>query len=200
MVGIKYNRYQPKLIHMLDSGLGIYISPFLGPDGSRAVVGGPHPLVSKMECHFSQQSKAANGRTISMFFSSQLQMYLDGYDISPHSGLKWSGDLNETSCYSARTLNKFQQAEHVGTEASYRCRKCRACKDCKCGPYLEEVSRKAEDEQQIINNSVTFNEKDQRLECVLPLTDDPAKALANNKSKALKVYHQWVWKLKQKPE
>ena len=67
--------------------------------------------------------------------------------------------------------------------------------NCKCAPLMEEVSRKEEIEQHLIDGSVTFNEKEKRVECVLPLLDNPSKVLGDSSKSAHKIYHRWVAKL-----
>ena len=201
MIGIKYNRYQPKKIHELDSGLAIYRSAFAGKDGSTAVIGGPHPLISEIESKFAQNNHGITGKCVQSYFSSQLKMYLDGYDISPDLRLCNSEErIHEAGYYPVKSFSKFMGCEDAGTVASYRCVRCRNCKECKCGPQLEEVSRKEEYEQHLINESVYFDEKERRIECVLPLLDDPAKVLGNNKGNACKVYHRWISKINKNPD
>ena len=197
MLGIKYNRYQPKAIHELESGLTVYRSAFKGADGSTAVIGGPHPLISQIEQQCAQQNIVAKSGFMRSYFSKQLNMYLDGYDICPDSKLKPIEHDMEFEQYSSKS--KFSMCEEAGTVANYRCPTCRECKNCKCGPLLEEVSRKAEYGQQVIEDSVVFNEEKKCVECVLPLLEDPAQKLCNNKANALKVYRRWIWKVNQNP-
>ena len=47
LIGIKYAKYLPELIHMFPSGLSMYKSHFLSADGSDGVLGGPHPEFTK---------------------------------------------------------------------------------------------------------------------------------------------------------
>ena len=196
MLGIKYNRYQPKVIHQLESGLTVYESAFLGVDGSRVVVGGPHPLVSEIE----KQCAFVRGMSIRSHFSKQLQLYLNGYDISPDSKIKMSDQNIEFHQYSNKSFSRFSSCEDAGTLANYRCEACRLCNDCKCGPQLEEVSRREVHEQSVINESVIFNTEQKRVECTLPLMQDPAKVLGNNDRNAKRVYQRWVTKLNKNPE
>ena len=42
LIGIQYNYFQPRMIHIMTTGLAIYISPFVGVDGTRGCIGGPH--------------------------------------------------------------------------------------------------------------------------------------------------------------
>ena len=49
LIGIKYAKYFPELIHMFPSGLPKYKSHFLSADGSDGVLGGPHPEFTKAD-------------------------------------------------------------------------------------------------------------------------------------------------------
>ena len=49
LIGIKNKKWFPKLIFELETGLGLYESPFVSPSGTRGVVGGPHPKFSEFE-------------------------------------------------------------------------------------------------------------------------------------------------------
>ena len=49
MIGSKYLRYHPEPIFTLPSGLTIYRSPFANVDGSRGVIGGPHPVITQID-------------------------------------------------------------------------------------------------------------------------------------------------------
>ena len=52
LIGIKNIKWFPKLVFELDTGLGLYNSPFVSPCGSRGVVGGPHPKFTEIENNF----------------------------------------------------------------------------------------------------------------------------------------------------
>ena len=49
MVGIKYLKYFPECVFRLPTGLTIYRSQFVSPDGSREVAGGPHQVFTQIE-------------------------------------------------------------------------------------------------------------------------------------------------------
>ena len=138
--------------------------------------------------------------SIRSHFSKQLQLYLNGYDISPDSRLKMYDQNIQFHQYSSKSLSRFSSCEDAGTLANYRCEACRQCSDCKCGPQLEEVSRKEVHEQSVINESVTFNTEKKRVECTLPLMQDPAQVLGDNDRNAKRVYQRWVAKLNKNPE
>ena len=58
MIGIRYNRRQPKLIFELPSGLAIYRSVFENADGGVRVVGGLHQRFSIIESNFNHNHRA----------------------------------------------------------------------------------------------------------------------------------------------
>ena len=49
MLGIKYLKYFPREVFNLPSGLTIYESMFVNPDGSRGIVGGSHQVFTAIE-------------------------------------------------------------------------------------------------------------------------------------------------------
>ena len=81
MIGIKYLRHHPKLIHQLLSGLSIYESMFKDSDGTRGVIGGPHEVFIKIEEQF--RSNISNTFNSKSFLSQQFQLYRKGYHIEP---------------------------------------------------------------------------------------------------------------------
>ena len=203
MIGIKYNRYLPRMIHQLESGLAVYRSSFQGIEGSTAVIGGPHPIISQIEREHSQRNNFAVNST-NNYLSAQLKLYLDGYDIAPDLRLAVKPENEEYySCeeesrnlnFLMKTSRTFSEYEGAGTEVTYRCLRCRNCKDCKCGAQTEEISRKEESEQYCIERSVEFNVGAGNIECVLPLQEDPATVLGCNFKNATQIYRRWVSKI-----
>ena len=84
MIGIKNNKYFPEEQFRLPCGLTIYLSPFVSPDGSRGVVGGPHPEITRINNYFHTQYTSAQASAIfSAYLSNQLQIYRNGYQINP---------------------------------------------------------------------------------------------------------------------
>ena len=55
MIGIKNSKYFPEEQFRLPCGLTIYLSPFVSPDGSRGVVGGPHSEITRINNYFYTQ-------------------------------------------------------------------------------------------------------------------------------------------------
>ena len=201
MLGVKYNRYQPKMIHQMESGLAIYKSPFKGVDGSNAVIGGPDYLVTQMENEWARTQNNYVNKGIRCYLSDQLKMYLEGYEMFPDSHLKidFATYDKENTCFITKPYRKFLECEEVGMKATYRCPDCQKCENCKCGPFMEEMSRKEECHHHLLKKSVRFDANEGKVRCTLPLLQDPAKALANNKKNAERVFHRWVKKLNQNP-
>eukprot|EP00111_Clytia_hemisphaerica_P017221 TCONS_00050958-protein len=96
MIGIRYLKYHPRIIFQLYTGLTIYESVFQGSDGSRGVVGGPHPS-------FSIHSN---------FYSTEVNLNHD---------LQSSDDEEPHSTFFFNPLKSFNQAESIGSVISYRC-------------------------------------------------------------------------------
>ena len=78
LLGIQYNYFQPRLIHMLPSGFGIYKSMFRGIDGTRGCVGGPHPHFLQCEQQFAEFNQGINFRT---FLTRQLELFRNGIKV-----------------------------------------------------------------------------------------------------------------------
>ena len=84
MVGIKNAKYFPEEQFRLPCGLTIYLSPFVSPDGSRGVVGGPHSEVTRINNYFhTQYSSAQATAKFSAYLSNQLQIFCNGYHVNP---------------------------------------------------------------------------------------------------------------------
>ena len=170
MIGIKYLKYHPKLIFQLHSGLTIFESVFQGSDGSRGVIGGPHPS-------FSLQSS---------FYSNEVKL---------HRNSSSNRDEESHSTFLSNPLKPFMEAESIGSEISYRCPSCRDCKDCKNHDTIESISIREDAEQAIINSSVQVDLVNKVSTARLPFICDPTEKLLPNKSIALKVYQQQLRKL-----
>ena len=185
MIGIKYLRYYPRFIHQLPSGLTIYESLFKNQDGSRGVIGGPHPVFTQIHQSFFNQT------SIHGFFTEQYQLYRMGIQVNP--------DIRMLSSRITTRVKQFEDVEDTGSTITYRCIKCRSCKDCKNSSHLEEISIKEEIEQNLIDSSITLDLGNKQIIAKLPFVEDPSKKLAPNKSTALKIYNQQLKKLNQNP-
>ena len=94
----------------------------------------------------------------------------------------------EDSTYSLRReFTRFEDAEHLGSEVSYRCVRCRNCNNCKKGESLESASLKEEQEQYLIDQSVSFDPDGGFMIAKLPFTADPKSHLQPNRYQAEKI-------------
>jgi len=197
MIGIKYLRYHPKLVHQLKSGLSLYESSFTSSDGGRGVVGGPHRVFTEVHKNFF------NSPNSSIFFSETCELLRgDQHSYNEVSLLGYRRNATITNDCSSSSIQAnlstcqrlFEQVESTGCEITYRCPTCRNCKDCKHHEEYEAVSIKEEVEQSIIDSSVIINTENSSTTASLPFIADP-KRLANNKDRAMKVYNQQLRKL-----
>ena len=105
MIGMRYLRYHPKMIHQLHSGLAIYESPFKNVNGGRGVIGGPHPIFTSInQCFFADKPGA------SAFYANQFRLY--------HSGSTFDPDVS-ISVLPSHPEKHFDAAESVGSEIKY---------------------------------------------------------------------------------
>ena len=185
MIGMRYLRYHPKLIHQLNSGLAIYESPFKNVNGGRGVIGGPHPIFTSIhQCFFSDKSASA-------FFGSQLRLY--------DAGIKFDPDIS-ISVLPSQPKKQFDTIESIGSEITYRCISCRSCKDCKNSNHQEAISIRDEMEQDIINSSISIDTNKRIITATLPFIEKPDAKLVPNKSIAMKIYYQQLRKLERNPK
>ena len=214
MIGIKYLKYFPKEIFQLPSGLTIYESAFANVDGSRGVIGGPHPVFTEIE----KQSRGTHV-SIESYCSKMLLLYQQGYKVSldvPLLGSKRYEDVTsdeQSEGSSGVFLNKkiglksglklqkkFDEIENAGTDISYRCVKCRDCPNCKSNERVEHISIQEEVEQNLIDRSVTVELGKCQTIARLPFIKDPLHRLSTNEYIALKVYKSQLKRLGDCPE
>ena len=166
MLGIKYNRYHPKLVYQLPSGLAIYQSVFRNSDGASGVIGGPHQIFTKIHNQFYNNSYMSSG-----LFSNQLKLYKTGVQVNP--------DIHYLS-FPSTTMKQFEISESTGSEITYRCVTCRNCKECKNSEHQREISIREEVEQSIIDASLNIDMSTQTITAKLPFIGQPSKlALAS---------------------
>lgn len=173
MIGIQYLKYHPQIIFQIHSGLTIYESVFKGSDGSRGVIGGPHPSFSL----------AKN------FFSNEVNHFRNSSSLSDDK------EPPNHSMFLSNPLKPFTEAECVGSEISYRCPSCRECKSCKNHDTIEAISIRQDAEQAIIDTSVQVDLVNKVTTARLPFICNPIEKLLPNKSIAMKVYQQQLKKL-----
>ena len=106
MIGIKYLRYHPKVIFELPLGLTIYKSVFENVDGGRGVIGGPHKVFNSIRRYQPQDNMQLT------FFSSQYELYRNGYQVNPDLPLLGYREVKQQ--YNICNFNK-EQCENSGT-------------------------------------------------------------------------------------
>ena len=171
---------------MMPSGLSIFKSQFMNPDGSRGVVCGPHRLIREIEAR-------ANLST-SVFFSEQFQLYRNGYKVNLDLSLLHCRPQNAISdCFASvsEPLELFQSVEDAGSKILFRCNKCRDCKTCKHHENIDNMTVEQEAGQLLIEDSITIDTVNQKIEATLPMTCNPATKLPpSNRDTALQVYNR----------
>ena len=214
LFGSQYNWYQPRLLFILTTGLAIYESIFTGVDGTRGCIGGNHHIFTQCEQQFLETHTIAEFR---LFLAQQIQLYNTGIRIClDHDSLSVDNTYphrlaivdqeSDTrvlevvlSCVVCKSKDLINAADSAGSVIEYRCVKCRGCNDCKNGELIEKTSLIEEYEQHVINESVTVDFENQRVEAVLPFIADPITKLASNEKNADKIYSQQVNKLSKLP-
>ena len=199
MIGVKYLRYFPKLVYQLPTGLSLFESTFVGRNGERGIIGGPHKIFTEVQKHFFNTSPIK-----SIFFNDCYDSFRR--ESQNESDVSLLGFHNEVPLVDvsieanlSQALKIFEKVESTGADITYRCPTCRACKTCKHHDEYESISIKEETEQNLINSSVSINTETHTTTASLPFIANPLQRLANNKDRALKTYHQQLKKLN-KPE
>ena len=95
---------------------------------------------------------------------------------------------------------RFLELETIGSEIEYRCVACRNCNKCRNGDALEKISLQEEIEQELIEQSVTLNVQQNKLEAKLPFIDDPQVQLKPNMGVAKKVLDSQMKLFERNPE
>ena len=196
MMGVKYKKYFPKEIFMMPSGLSIFESQFKNTDGSRGIVCGPHWLIAEVEANANLSAQ--------VFFTQQYQLYRNGYKVNPDVSVllcRPNNSLDECFASKSKPLELFQSVEDAGSEILFRCNKCRDCKTCKQHENVDNMTIDQEAGQLLIEESVTIDVENQRIEATLPMICDPATKLPpSNRDTALKVYNQVTKQLNKSPK
>ena len=208
MIGAKFLRDFPLSKFRTLSGLTIYESLFVSPDGSRGTVCGPHRQFNDvLSCNMSS------------FYTKEYMMYeaarkklginLDpiykgepnDFDIYDEEVSTWSlCDEQKHKYLAAKQLKQFENCENAGSEITFRCLDCRNCPKCKQGSRIDLITRREEVEQQVINESVTVDLAQGLATARLPLIADPKVKLAPNKKRALGIYNKVLRSLEGKEE
>ena len=220
LIGILFNYFIPRLVHILPTGLAIYKSMFVGIDGTRGCIGGRHELFRQCELQFLESNN--NIASFKIFLQQQIQLFNTGIqvcldasmlDVVKHESKRvgkgccdsqstyievFDADSQKTVCLLCK-CKRFDAAENAGS-IEYRCIDCRGCSKCKKGEYTESISFKAELEQKLLEDTVEVDFSEQVTSALLPFTSNPEKNLVPNRDIALKVYKQQVNKLAKDPE
>ena len=222
LLGSRYLRYFPKQVHEFENGLGIFRSVFLGVDGARGVLNGPHK-------GFSQSIGGTHHFSASAYYTQPAIDYLrmkslerllplvgekissNDYDVDVPICCKYADPVESTEseenrcvCMLAkrapRNLKQFENVEAAGTEITYRCVNCRNCKTCLKGPINEEMSLESEAEQSLIEDCVNVDIEAGITMARLPFIADPDTHLVTNENIALRVFNTQVKILSIRPE
>ena len=92
MIGIQYQKYFPVEVIRLPSGLTLYESKFVGEDGTRGIIAGPHASFTAVEARYGNQyaSKA--------YLTATIHEVTLGNSLNPDInvlGFKENGDFNK---------------------------------------------------------------------------------------------------------
>ena len=216
MVGIKFNKYHPKLLFSLPGGLEIRQAILKGYNGNQAVLAGPHHLWQNIAdaCSFmgpgaylSSECKAYRVQCDSLW-NNLGPIHEEPLKMEPPA--HWSlfcdcGELLENplvdedravvsaiyAVSAGRQVKEFQLLDEIGSELGYRCIKCRRCNPCKDGENLEETSLKEEQENYQIKNCVSYDPS-KVVMTELPFVKDPNTHLTENKHVAVKILETQV--------
>ena len=216
MVGIKFNKYHPKLLFSLPGGLEIRQALLKSWNGNQAVLAGPHHLWQHVAdaCSFmgpgaylSSECKAYRVQCDTLW-NNLGPIHEEPLKLKPPA--HWSlfcdcGELIENplvdedravvsaiySVSAGRQVKEFQLLDEIGSELGYRCIKCRRCNPCKDGENLEETSLKEEQENYQIKNCISYD-KTKVVMTELPFIRDPNTNLTENKNVAIKILESQV--------
>ena len=211
LIGIKYAKYFPELIHMCPTGLAVYKSAFLGLNGSYGIIGGPHPEFTKVE---KMQKGTHAGKRV--YITPSTECYRARFSLEcdvPLLGSKLSLLSSNRLIYQQydpnhfcvcrkqiKLIQSFEEVERAGTEISYRCIDCRNCIECKKSPRLDKASIQEEAEQSVINRCVNVDIDRRITMASLPFLTQPDLKLVPNEKSVLKIYKSQVRKLDKKPD
>ena len=217
MIGIKFNKYHPKLLFSLPGGLEIRQAVLKGWNGNQAVLAGPHHLWQHVGAassfmgpgaYLSFECRAYRVQCDTLW-NNLAPVHEEPIKLSPPEN--WSlfcecGELLENplvdddravisamyAVSAGRQVKEFKLLDEIGAELGYRCIKCRSCNPCKDGERLEEVSLKEEQESYQIKNCVSYDERNKVVMTELPFIRDPTTHLTDNKNVAMKILDSQV--------
>ena len=79
LIGIQYNWFLPRLIHILPTSLAVYKSMFVGVDGTRGCIGGSHEVFLQCERRFYETE--SNVVQFRVFLQQQLSLFNSGFRV-----------------------------------------------------------------------------------------------------------------------
>ena len=136
MIGVKYLRYHPKLIHQLSSGLSIFESPFVSSDGGRGVVGRPHWTFDQVNKNAQHTLQSTTHFCHESMFNSD-DVYLLGHQ---HSDSILNNTMTHFTCANLSSQQRlFKQVESTESKVTFRCRVCKECKHHEEYPAVYQV-------------------------------------------------------------
>ena len=177
----------------MPSGLSLFESKFVGEDGTRGIISGPHSSFAKVENHFENQHVKVynNSRILGIHLSSPFNQGLSLLGFKDYGDLlndKYIGDQSYHGKIS-KSIKAHEAAEEAGTICNYRCIDCRGCPKCKQGERIESISLREEYEQELINQSVKVDIDKCESVAVLPIVESfPEKVLEPNGKECLQLF------------
>ena len=223
LLGSRYKRYFPKEVYVLEDGLSILRSVFLGVDGARGVFNGTHKGFAQTSgTHFTSASAyyttAVNDYHRMRRVQDSLPLLgekpvLSDYETddtfccenTDPNQMSASGVLcGNNLCFATKRIPKhvkrFEDIEAAGTEVTYRCVGCRNCKNCLKGPISESLSIQDEFEQNLIEKCVNVDIDLAITMAKLPFIYDPKTHLVDNEHVARKVFNAQLKFLNDRPD
>ena len=104
LIGILYNYYQPRLVHILPTGLAIYKSMFAGVNGARGCVGGPHELFRQCERQFLESNNNSVAQ-FKVFVQQQIQLFNTGIRVCLDVGMLNTSQFQYTRVCAPAAIN-----------------------------------------------------------------------------------------------
>ena len=221
MLGIKYQKYFPKLIYQREDGLAIYESCFQSKDGNTHILAGPHKsfreenekLSSNYAFYFSKETQAhrimVRSHTLGLpsdFHKLQEPPFEGDFCYGNHCYAHRDGMITPTghlSSYHSNILRdeiNFEKIQNLGTKSNYRCEACRNCSKCLNSENLEEISMKEEREQSLLEAGIRYDRENAMVVANLPFSEPPAKKLTDNIRTATAVLNSQIRGVEKKPE
>ena len=201
MLGMQYKKYFPVELVVLPSGLTLCESKFVGADGTRGVICGPH-----------RSFTAAQKRSGAQYVMNVYNNFFRGTPIVPSVSLLSFGededfpqmDYVSSQVYLgriAKCMEAHEAAEAAGTVCDYRCNDCRICPNCKKGAQIESVSLEKEYHQGIVDKSVAVDVGKGQSIATLPIVEEcPEKVLVPNGQEVKRIFRTVMKQIERDPQ